>query len=305
MVTLAKHMRLPAGLALAAFLLPAWAAGQDKSPANKQDAAGAPKGQRVFFAAHSLLWYVPRPLGEVAEVAGIKDHKLVGVQSLGGSKTLQHWNLPEGKNQAKQALKKGDVDVFVMSPIQFPDEGVANFVQLGLEHNPNMRFVVQVSWAAWDADMQTFPKGNTKKVDRDKTPEELKKLHAANIKAAEDQADAINKKAGKKVLYLVPSAQATIALRTRIHNKEMPGLASQAELFRDPISHPAPPLEALNTYLHFAVMYGRSPVGLPVPNLLKNAKKQGWDEQLNRALQELAWETVTNYPYSGVTRPKG
>jgi hypothetical protein len=298
-------MRLLAGLALAALLLPAWAAGQDKPPTNKQDAAGAPKGQRVFFASHSLMWYVPRPLGELAEAAGIKDHQLMGIQSLGGSKTLQHWNLPEGKNKAKQALQKGNVDVFVMSPIQFPDEGIANFVQLGLEHNPNMRFVVQVSWAAWDADMQTFPKGNTNKVDRNKTPEELKKIHTLNIEAAEAQADAINKKAGKKVLYLVPSAQATMALRAKIHDKEMPGLSSQAELFRDPISHPSPPLEALNTYLHFAVIYGRSPVGLPLPNLLKNARKQGWDEQLNRALQELAWEAVTSYPYSGVTRKKG
>jgi hypothetical protein len=26
---------------------------------------------------------------------------------------------------------------------------------------------------------------------------------------------------------------------------------------------------------------------------------------LNRALQELAWETVTSYPYSGVTAVKG
>jgi hypothetical protein len=80
----------------------------------------------------------------------------------------------------------------------------------------------------------------------------------------------------------------------------MPGLSNQAELFRDAISHPAAPLETLNTYLHFAVIYGQSPVGLPMPSLLKNAKKAAYDEKLNRALQEIAWETVTNYPYSGV-----
>jgi hypothetical protein len=95
-----------------------------------------------------------------------------------------------------------------------------------------------------------------------------------------------------------------MALRARIHKKEMPGLTSQAELFRDPISHPAPPLEALNTYLHFAVIYGRSPVGLPMPGLLKKAGKEAWDDKLNRALQEIAWETVTNYSYSGVKAEK-
>jgi hypothetical protein len=293
----AKRGRLLAGLVVAA-LLPAWAAGESQSPEKKQDAAS--RGQRVFYASHSLMWYVPPPLAKMADAAGIKDHKLVGLQMLGASKTLQHWNLPEEKNKAKQALKTGDVDVFIVSPIQFPDEGIDNFVKLGLEHNPDMRFVVQVSWGGWDIDNQDFPKGATNTVDRNKTPEQLKKLYERNIKAAEAQTDDIN----KKVVFLVPSAQALVTLRTKIYNKEMPGLSSQGELFRDPISHPAPPLEALNTYLHFAVIYGQSPVGLPMPGVLKNAKKDAWDDKLNRALQAIAWETVTNYSYTGVKAEK-
>jgi hypothetical protein len=295
MKTLAQRGLLLVGFVLAAALVPLWAAGEDRAP---------PRGQRVFYASHSLMWYVPTPLGELADAARIKDHKLVGLQSLGASKTLQHWNMPEEKNKARQALKTGDVDVFVMSPIQFPDEGIDNFVKLGLEHNPNIRFVVQISWGGWDIDNQDFPKGATNTVDRNKTPEQLKKLYERNIKAAEAQADEINKKVGKKVLYLVPSAQAVTTLRTRIANKEMPGLSSQAELFRDPMSHPSPPLEALNTYLHFAVIYGQSPVGLPMPGLLKNARKEAWDDKFNRTLQEIAWETVSNYPYTGVKAEK-
>jgi enterochelin esterase-like enzyme len=304
MKTLARRAVLLAGVALA-VALPALASGQEKVPGGKQGAAGAPRGLRVFVCGHSLHWYIPAPLGELAAAAGIKEHKLVGSQSLGASKTLQHWNVKEENNKAKKALQKGEVDVFTMSPIQFPDQGIENFVKLGLEHNPNMRFTVQVSWGGWDIDNQDFPKGATFKVDRNKTPEQLKKLYARNIKAAEAQADEINKKVGKRVLYLVPSAQAVVALRTRIYNKEVPGLTSQDELFRDAISHPSPPLEALNTYLHFAVIYGRSPVGLPMPGVLKRAGKKSWDEKLNQALQELAWETVTTYPYSGVTPAKG
>jgi hypothetical protein len=275
--------------------------GQEKNPETRPQAS---KGQRVFYASHSLMWYVPTPLGELAEAAKIKGHKLVGLQSLGASRTLQHWNLPEERNKAKQALKKGQVDVFVMSPIQFPDEGIDKFVKLGRENNPDMRFVIQISWGGWDIDNQDFPKGMTDKVDRNKTPEQLKKLYERNIKAAEDQTDAINKKAGKKVVYLIPSAQAVVTLRTKIANKQMPGLTSQAELFRDPISHPAPPLEALNTYLHYAVIYGQSPVGLPAPGVLKKAKNDAWDDKFNRALQEIAWETASKYPYSGVKAPK-
>jgi enterochelin esterase-like enzyme len=304
MRTLTKRGWLPAGAVLAALLLPAGAAGQDKAPDTRPGAAGAPRGQRVFFAAHSLMRYVPRPLGELAAAAGIQGHKLVGVQSLGGSKTLQHWNLPEAKNQAKQALAKGDVDVLVMSPIQFPDPGVANFVKLGLEHNPNMRFAVQISWGGWDVDNQDFPKGAFSSFDRNKTPEQLAKLYARNIRAAEAQADEINQKVGRKVLFLVPSAQAVVALRTKIYNKEIAGLTNQAQVFRDPLCHPAPPLEALNTYLHYAVIYRQSPVGLPMPGLLKNANKAAWDNQFNRSLQALAWQIVSKYPYSGVTAAK-
>lgn len=264
--------------------------------------ADPPRGLRVFYASHSGMWYVPDALGEMAMAAGIKDHKLVGLQKIPASRTLQHWNLPEERNQAKKVLKAGEVDVFVMSPIQFPDEGVDNFVRLGLEHNPSMRFLVQITWGGGDIDNQDFPRGAFANVDREKSPDQLKQLYARNIKAAEAQADAINQQygRGRKVLHLVPSAQALVALRTRIANHEVTGLTKQSELFRDALSHPSPPLEALNTDLHYAVLYDRSPVGLAMHGPLSRAKRPAWDEKLSRSLQELAWETAAHYPYSGV-----
>lgn len=274
-------------------------------PCPAQDTASPPAGVRVFYASHSLMWYVPEPLVKMAEAAGIKRHKLVGLQSLGASKTVQHWNLPDDKNEAKKALKTGNVDVFVMSPISFPDDGVENYVKLGLEHNPNMRFIIQLSWGGGDIDNQDFPKGAFDNVDKEKTPDQLKGLYERNIKAGEAQAEALNKKYGngKKIVALVPSAQAMVALRTKIANHEWPGLTKQGELFVDPV-HPSAPMEALNTYLHYAVLYGQTPVGLPMPAMLKNAKRDAWDEKFNRSLQELAWETVTNYPESLVTAAK-
>lgn len=270
-----------------------------------QDQNSSPPGVRVFFASHSLMWYVPKPLGEMAEAAGIKGHRLVGLQSLGASRTIQHWNLPDEKNEAKKAIRTGEVDVFVMSPISFPDEGIENYVSLGLEHNPHMRFIVQLSWGGGDIDNQDFPKGAFDSVDKEKTPDQLQRLYERNIKAGEAQADELNKKygKGKKIVALVPSAQAMVALRTKIASNEWPGLTKQGELFVDAV-HPSAPMEALNTYMHFAVLYGQSPVGLPMPALLKNAQRDAWDEKFNRSLQELAWETVATYPYSLVTAAK-
>jgi hypothetical protein len=137
--------------------------------------------------------------------------------------------------------------------------------------------------------------------DREKTPEQLKTLNDKNVKAGGAYAGKINEQYGRQVVLLVPASQALAALRTMIYNKEIQGLNKQSELFADNIGHPTPPLEALNAYLHYAVIYGRSPVGLPIPGVLKNAGKPEWNnEKFNRALQELAWETVMNYPPSGV-----
>jgi beta-xylosidase/alpha-L-arabinofuranosidase len=259
------------------------------------------KGVRVFYASHSLMWYVPEPLSHVVAAAGIRGHEVVGVQRIGASRTLQHWEKGE-PNEAKAALQGGKVDVFVMSPIQFPDEGVESFVRLGLEHNPDMRFIVQLSWGGGDTDNQDFPKGAWDSADRNKTPEQLRQLYARNIRAGEEQAEAINRKygKGKRIMTLVPTAQALVELRTRIYEKRMPGLNNQGELFVD-AAHPSPPLEALNTYLHYAVLYGKSPVGLPMATPLKAAKREAWDDALSRALQEIAWQAATHYPYSGIT----
>ena len=65
-----------------------------------------------------------------------------------------------------------------------PTRASTTYVKLGLEKNPDMRFVVQISWGGGDIDNQDFPKGASNKVDRNKTPEQLKKLYERNIKAA-------------------------------------------------------------------------------------------------------------------------
>lgn len=297
-----KHMPalVLATLSLLVSTRPAEAQGAPGIAVQKPSAA-APKGQRVFYASHSLMWYVPEPLGELATAAGIQGHELMGLQKIGASRTLQHWELPDAENQAKRALGTGRVGVFVMSPIQFPDDGVENFVKLGLKHNPDLRFIIQLSWGGGDTDNQDFPKGSWDKTDREKTPEQLKKLYERNIRAGERQADEINQKYGhgKRIMTLVPTAQALVALRTKIYQKQIPGLNFQGELFVD-AAHPSPPLEALNAYLHFAVLYGRSPVGLPMVHVLKKAYRTDWDEKFNRTLQEIAWETAVNYSYSGL-----
>lgn len=304
--TLATRVTAPALLLAALIYLrpPAPAAAPLSQAGDAKAAAPVEKGQRVFVCGHSFHVFIAGPLGDMARTAGIKGHTLVGTQFLGGSRTLQHWNLPDEKNKAKQALRTGAVDVLTLSPIQHPDEGVDHFVALALKHNPNVRVTVQASWAAWDGDNRRFPKDAKAKVDRDKSPEELQKIHAPYFKTVEEQVAALNKRHGRPVVLLVPAGHATVALRSRIHAGKVPGLKSQEELFSDSIGHARPPLQALVAYCHYAVLYRRSPVGLPMPGVLKKAGNPAWDDSLNRALQEIAWEAVTSHPLSGVKAGK-
>ncbi len=110
----------------------------------------------------------------------------------------------------------------------------------------------------------------------------------------------MNRRLGKDVAFIVPVGQAAVALREKIVAGQAPGLKTQWDLFRDCWGHPRPPLQLLAAYCHFAVIYRRSPVGLPLPSDFAKANNPDWDAKLNRLLQELAWDAVIRHPLSGV-----
>ena len=102
------------------------------------------------------------------------------------------------------------------------------------------------------------------------------------------------------MVYVVPVAYAVAALREKVAEGKAPGIARQSELFRDDRGHGKPAIYLLAAYCNYAIIYGRSPVGLPVPASLKGQVKPEYQEKLNRLLQEIAWEVVTNEPLTGV-----
>jgi hypothetical protein len=257
------------------------------------------KGQRVFTCGHSFHVWVPGIVADLCNKAGISDHKQIGLSSIGGSRVVQHWNIPEEKNKAKEELRTGKVDVLTLSPIFLPDPGIEDFARLALEHNKDIRILVQPIWLRWDIYEPTTKR--PEKVDHNAiTGEELRKRHAEYFQVMDEHIRELNRKLGKTVLFEVPAAQAVIALREKIIAGQAPGLKMQEDLFTDPLGHGKPPLMALVGYCNYAVMYRRSPVGLPVPTILKGAKLGDQEEKLNQLLQELAWQAVTQHPLSGV-----
>jgi len=267
-----------------------------------QETAAITKGLRVFTCGHSFHVWMPPILADIAKSAGIQGHEAVGLSSIGGSRVIQHWNVPNEKNKVKEALRSGKVDVLTLSPIYLPDEGIEKFAALALEHNPQIRVTVQEFWERWDIyEPTTKPPKKGEKVDHNAiTGEELRKRHAPYFKEMDEHIRKLNQKFGKQVLFVVPVGQAVIALREKIVAGQAPGLKTQEDLFTDPVGHPSAPIKVLAAYCHFAVIYRTSPVGLPMPAVLATSKKQKCDDKLNRLLQELAWKAVTEHPLSGV-----
>lgn len=262
------------------------------------EAGSVKKGQRVFSAGHSFHMFMPKMLAELAKAAKIPDHQQAGLSSIGGSYVYQHWNVADEKNTLKTALRAGHVDVLTLSPIYLPDDGIENFAKLGLEHRPDIRVTIQEFWLPFDVFDVNYKKKRPELVDRNaRTVAELRSINEPYYKSMDDHVRALNQKFGKNVVLVVPVGQASLALRAKIIAGEAPGLKQQNDLFTDAIGHATPPLQWLTAYCHFAVIYRRSPEGLPCPAALS---KQADGEALNRLLQKLAWDAVKSHPLSGV-----
>jgi len=259
------------------------------------------KGQKIFFSGHSFHYFMPAILKDIAEKAEIKDHTQLGLSAIGGSRVYQHWNVPEKNNKARETLKAGKADVFTMAPIFLPDDGIEKFVKLGIENNPKMRIFVQENWLPWDHYEPAFkaPQG---KVDHNApTVEDLRKMHAPYFKSIDEHVAELNEKYKTKAVRVAPIGQAVIKLREAILAGKAPGLKVQNDLFTDAIGHAKPPLMAQVAYCYYALIYEKSPVGLPIPAVLAKANEA---EKLNRLLQEIAWDAVTSHPQSGVQAKK-
>ena len=261
-------------------------------------------GQRVATCGHSFHVFTYRQVAEIAASAGFK-HELAGLSSIGGSTVQKHWAVTEEKSAVKQVLKAGKADVLTLSPIWLPDEAIEQFVKLGIEHNPALRITVQEYWMPNDEYEPVYPLQTKKKVDHNAT--DLVKLRDATLRYAkdiEDHVKGINQRLGKDVVLIVPVGMAAVTLREKIIKGEAPGLKAQADLFRDTWGHALLPLQFLSSYCHYAVIYRKSPVGLPVPLAFRTLKNMSDDDKakLNALLQQIAWDTVSDHPMSGIKK---
>lgn len=265
-----------------------------------------PRGQRVFVTGHSFHAFVAEGLAPLAESAGIRGHELVGRQMIGGSRVREHWDLPDGQNAAKAALLAGGVHVLTMSHNwSIPDEGIALFAALGVEHNPDLRVLLQMSWHAFDhwepvGDLSLWDAARKITDNRERDSRPLDNLRASNVavrKIVGQQIAGINEAYGREVIRVVPAADAVLRLREQVMAGKVPGVGRPSELFSDAIGHGTAPVLALVTCCNFSCLYGCSPVGLDDGN----RELDRLAPELRSTLQRIAWDSVISEPLSGVS----
>lgn len=255
----------------------------------------AAEGSRVLVTGHSFHVPVMAVFDQLSQRAGLKNHKIVARSMIGGSRVGQHWELPEEKNIAKTTLRAGGVDVLTMAPNWVvPDDAVEKFVRLGLEKNPGLRAYVQISWYPWDGLYP--PLRVAANEERDSRP--VSDLHAAYDPFRDiirKQAQEINARIGRQVVYVVPVGEAVLRLREAVAAGKVPGVSRPSQLFTDAIGHAREAVLLLAAYCQYACIQQRSPIGLAAP-----AGAEKVSPELVALLQKLAWEAVLDEPLAGV-----
>jgi len=263
-------------LSLCVFL--AWATG---APAEEPKPA-PPAGVRISIDGNSWSAW-PQFLIPIAKEAGIQGQI-------------------DGTKEAKQRLEKGELDVVTYGTHGKPEDTgfVTKTTELGLKHNPNFRFYYQAAWLVGDGKAGKHIKT---KDDYDNTKiDELQAATDERRKAAEGVADGINKTLGKRVVFIVPVGDAIVKLRALVVAGKFPGVKRQSEILGgDAMPHLGGLGASLQAYCHFSAIYRiPPPAPAPLPEGADQAKKDAYAQQ--EILRQIAWETVSKYPYAGVAK---
>ena len=269
---------------------------------------------RVFHIGHSLVGRDMPVMLEQLAGAG-HDHR----SQLGWGATLKsHWepdvpingfeqeNAHSRYQDAMAAVKGGGFDALVLTEMVEIKDAIEYFdsptylrqwARLARETRPTVRVYLYETWHPLDD-----PKGWLERLDEDLT------LHWEG----ELLAKALTKGDTGGPIYVIPAGQVMAQFVRRVEKSGgLPGLSSREELFavaedgtRDKIH-----INDLGSYLvaltHYAVLYHRSPVGLP--HRLKRADgsvANAPSEAAARVMQEVVWDVVTRYPKTGVAQRK-
>lgn len=265
----------------------------------------------VFHIGHSL---VGRDMpAMVAQLVPGHDY----ASQLGWGATLKgHWtgDVPGFKEEnanprfrpAGEAVASGQYDALVVTEmveikdaIRYYDspEYLALWAKKARAANPDIRVYLYETWHNLDD-----PAGWLERIESDRG------LYWEGVLLRQAMATE-----GVGTIYVIPGGQVMAAMAREIEAGRVPGMTSRTDLFAinadgtQDMIHPSDKGTYLMALTHYAVLYGKSPVGLPAA--LKRADGTPADApspEAARVMQEVVWRVVTSYAPSGVAaQPAG
>lgn len=252
----------------------------------------------TYHLGHSLVGRdMPAML---AQLAGHSFHSQLGW----GASLGDHWNdavngfatenAHPAHRPARAALASGAHAAVVLTEmVELKDairfhhsaERLADWARLARKARPDVRLYLYETWHRLDD-----PAGWLTRLDAD-----LPALWEAQVLRP-----AMARAGG--VIHIIPGGQVMAAAARAAEAGLLPGIPDRHAFFSDEIH-----LNDLGNWLiamtHFAVLYHRTPHGLPAQlNRADGSLATPPDAQSAKLLQELVWQVVTGYPACGVAR---
>src|SRR6056297_1483282 len=264
---------------------------------------------QVYHLGHSLVGRdMPVML---AQLAG--DGHVFHSQLGWGAFLRQHWepdvpvngfakaNFHPQHRDPREALATGEYDALVLTEaveirdsIRWfaPADYLHRFAELAWENNPDTRVYLYETWHRTDGEEDWFMR-----VDRD----------LGLYWEGEILRRAIAYDDARRPIYVIPGGQVMAAVAREAEARGGVGpLQDRDDLFSDNI-HFSDYGAYLMALTHYAVLYRRSPVGLPHGGLTKLDGSPAADPgaQAARMMQEIVWRVVTSYAPTGVSAGAG
>ncbi|MTH36279.1 hypothetical protein GL279_16915 [Paracoccus limosus] len=259
---------------------------------------------RVYQLGHSLVGRdMPAMLAQLAghdyalELgwgASLRDH-FQGPQAIAGF--AQENDTPFYRD-AHEALASGQYDAFVMTEmVRLSDalrymestDYAGKWAAEAVRGTPQIQLFLYESWHGLDDQPDWLAR----------IPGDLDRMWSQLLWSAARAAD--------RPVWLIPVGQVMAAVVTEAEAKGIAELTGREQLFArqpdgqlDPI-HPGDLGNYLSALVHYAVLYGKSPVGLPAELLRADGSAAvAPSPALARRLQEITWQVVSSQPLTGL-----
>lgn len=252
---------------------------------------------KTYHLGHSLVGRdMPAML---AQLTGHEYHSQLGW----GASLGDHWkgtvngfateNAHPSHRPVREALEGGDYGAVIFTEmvelkdaIRYHDSAarLADWARLARNARPDVRLYLYETWHRLGD-----PAGWLNRIDTDLPALWEDQILGPAIHAAGE-------------IYMIPGGQVMAAVVREAEAGQLPGIPDRQAFFIDDI-HPNDLGNWLIAMTHYAVLYHRSPVGLPEQlNRADGTPTTALDRDTADRMQELVWQVVTGYPLTGVAK---